>query len=654
MTENDLIGALNRRSSKVHVGKVKVARKLLKTRATSFAQLPSAHDTMTPHQIMMFETNGMLKAETEQRARKDTFWGFDKQASDCRRERKALAAEDKRSMKHEMYCAYVKKLAGWREQEVLEQMILAQQKEYAAEEKRMSYMDYFMTAESTNDVINYSWSGLRISDNNIDDEPFYSNSMFQANVHLFDLDMENYAVSPGRATTMHVNGKLQTRIVAPNIKMESTISPHKSSAGSVSESVYLQPGTWVKRTHDQRTESKAAARGAGRGKERLLERSQKVRNMPQLLSEPKHTDELDGHPVHKWDQRHILRVVFTIMDKNGEGSIIRSTLSVIEKDFKIHALLRFTIFGAWTKQRKWSEFFRIFDEITSSKAQRGTSGEAQPENSQPRMTVNQWVSAARDFASVEENVPVSRIRSDEEHRILSQVRAQEDWAMLLDNDGSSNQAWFAENFRRRISIPLREAKMKRTLTQGDSVWGLHHHGCFWLPAVIEHAAPDGSWYTLRYPLTTSELQAARMTSSSKQFLYDQKNGLSVGKVDSPKEIIRLKPFVTEMETCGYVFDCIDSRNAGSVDARALVEVLKSNKYDRVVSTSYCLSQVVVPFISDELLKVVEDKAKAEKRSPSMMILKADFLNFCLALEELSQLHDRTYIFGRDEEARGEE
>jgi hypothetical protein len=667
MTEVDLIGALNRRSTgRVHVGKMKVARKLLKTRASSFAQLPSAHDTMTPSQIISFEVSGMFKAEKEQRGFKDTFWGFDRQAKDCRRERREMAAEDKRSLKHELYCEYVNKLAGWRQEEKVERKLQYQIKELEGEEKRMAYMEAFMNADSTNEVISYSWSGLDISDNNIDDEdqPYYSNSSFQADESLFDLDMENYAVSPGRATTMHTDGKLQTRIVAPNIKAE-TISPKRSSTGSVSESVYLQPGTWVKRESSRRGgDDQAASRATLRGKDKLLERSHKLRNMPQLLAEPKHTDELDGHPVHKWDQRHILRTVFTMLDKKGEGSVLKSTMSMIEVDHTIHALLRFTVFGAWIKQRKFGEFLKIFDKVTAENTKKAQkSGEnqnisqQQPEDDsqqqqpqqqgqgqgqgQARMTVNQWVTAAREHAALEHGVKVGRIRTDEEHKQLSSARAQEDWSMLLDTEGGSGQAWFAENFRRRISVPLRDARLRRCLTRGDAVWGLHHSGCFWLPAVVESAASDGSAYTLRYPLTTHELQAARMTSSSKQFIPDLRaNALELSAYSS--DSVPVKPCTTEIETCSYVFDRIDTRSAGSMDARALVQMLQSDKYKRVVSTSYCLSQVVLPYISDELLKVVEDKAKLEKRSPSMMIMKSCFLDFCLTLQELSQLHDRTY------------
>ena len=647
LTENDLIGALNRRASKIHhTGKVKVARKLLRTRASSFAQLPSAHDTMSPMQIMTFESSGMMKAEREQRSFKDSFWGFDKQEKDCRRERRDITLEDKRSLKHELYCEYVTKLATWREEEKYEQQLSQERMKIEKEEKRMDYMRYFMNAKSTSEVIKYSWYGIDISNNNMEEDeeenPFHSNYLVQSTNDLFDLDMEAYATSPGRSTTMHVSGKLQSKIVAPSIKPE-TIDPNKSSVGSVSESVYMQPGSWMKRP---KSEMGSTSRSSHRGKDKLLEKSQKVRSMPQMLSEPKHTDEIDGHPIHKWDQRHILRTVFTLLDKDGEGSIPKSALSIIEVDYKIQSLLRFTVLGAWVKQRKWAKILDIFDKVSRKSNSKG-SGErsfgAGSEDSPQvaRMTANQWVSGSRDYAAIEENVPVQRIRTDEEHKRLSVSRAQEDWAMLLDTNGSSGDGWFAESFRSKLSAPIRAAKMKRKLSRGDSVWGLHHSGCFWLPAVIEHCETDRSCYILRYPLTMQELRAARMSSSSKQFIPDKKLKLIDKTPLSSLECIDVKPFDTEAEVCQYAFDCIDTRSVGSVDVRVLLQMLQSKRYRRIVGTSYCLNEVVKPFMADELIKVVEDRANTDQQS-SMVILKSEFVQFCLAIEELSLLHDRTY------------
>ena len=453
---------------------------------------------------------------------------------------------------------------------------------------------------------------------------------------VFRINVNEGTQSPGKNSTMHINGKLQTRIVAPAIK-ESTISPKKSSAGSVTESVYLEPGAWVKR--DKKSKNKSSHFGREDGKEKLLLRAHKLRNLPQLLAEPKYTDDLDGHPTHKWDQISIIREAFTILDRHNDGYIFRRTLPSLELDYRIHALLRYTVFAAWVKKRQWGEFYKAFDKVCGLDSRKGNPD---IRADKVKISVMDWVTVAHNVA-FGENVSVMNIRSDDEHKQFSVSRAMEDWSMLLDSDGGAGGGWFADRIRATTVSPLRNACMRRCLSRGDSVWGRHLGGSMWLPAVIETVNQAGQSYSLRYPLTSQELQSVRIQASSKQFLQVGSNDTSSkGSFGGTIETIPVKPVKTESEVVSYVFDKVDKFSAGSVDVRVLLSSLLTPKYDQVVATSYCLSQLVNQAISQELVKIVEEKARAEKKSPSMVILKGDFINFCVAIEQLSILHDSKY------------
>jgi hypothetical protein len=650
MDLEDLLGAINRRKSIARAGKVKVARKLIKTRAASFAELLSAHDGKSPYEIQQFEVKGMMAAEREQTSQKDTFWGFDREAMNCGRDRKEMIAEDRRSKKHELYMKHIQKLADWRREEVEDQVTRAKRAQKENEEKQARYMQLFMSAESTTSIKNYSWRNEELpeesqSSNQEFLEAFYGPSEDfgeEEEVDLFHLDDQGGIQSPGKHSTIHLNGKLQTRIVAPKIK-EPTISPKKSSAGSIADSVYLQPGTWLKRDH----RTAATRQEGGNGKELLLARTQKIRNLPHLLSEPKYTNDFEGHPVYKWDQYRALRAAFTVLDRHGDGSISRAALTAIEMDYRIHAILRYTVFGAWIKKKQWTEFYKAFDKLCGGNNSKklASSGDSSEQSSAPnggskgRMTVNQWVTAAQDFASFEEKVSVTNIRTDEEHRELTVLRNSEDWSMLLDSEHNNSRSWYAENMRNSHFQMLRNCRLRRCLSRGDSVWGRHCGGTQWLPAVVEAAAPGGLSYSLRYPLTVQELQHARSEASSRQFLGELSKESGKG---NQFEMVPVKPAKTEIEVCGYAFDKVDKFGSGSVDARVLLNTISTPRFELVVSTSYCLSHLMQPNISQELLGVVEDKARAEKRLPSMVISKADFLVFCSAIEQLAMLHNDLY------------
>ena len=167
---------------------------MIKSRSASITELLSAHDFKTPHEIIQvdillyfynfeigvllgivqFELRNMNMAEREQTSFKDRFWGFDKEAADCVRERKNLLSEDRRSKKHEAYCKHIQKLSNWRKEELDDQTVRAMKVLQHDSEKRAAYMSFFMNATSTNDIKNYSWRSGSTTNEHIEDngDPF--------------------------------------------------------------------------------------------------------------------------------------------------------------------------------------------------------------------------------------------------------------------------------------------------------------------------------------------------------------------------------------------------------------------------------------------------------------------------------------------------
>lgn len=222
--------------------------------------------------------------------------------------------------------------------------------------------------------------------------------------------------------------------------------------------------------------------------------------------------------------------------------------------------------------------------------------------------------------------------------------------MLQEGPVRSEHMWFADCKRYRQAATIREFQMRRVITEGDFVWGLHLRGPYWLPAVVERVSADKTLYWLRYPFTSQELLESRMLASSKQFLHEGITVQDMKMIYRPdssttkvpmlqagppptSDVIPIKPFKTEREVCSYAFDRASSKKCASLDVNYLLSALKSPKYERIVSSSYCLSQLITPFHSTILLSSIRSG------QTNSMISKDSFLNFCAALEYSAVISD---------------
>jgi hypothetical protein len=343
-------------------------------------------------------------------------------------------------------------------------------------------------------------------------------------------------------------------------------------------------------------------------------------------------DEIDGHPVYKWDQEMILQMVFSTLDKGGKGYLTIDDISAIANNKIIHGLLRFTVFWTFIKKKKWDFFITLFDDETNKGLAAAVSLSSAPaaavsavsdhsrSNKQALLVplVNRadgttlrehvaagsgarnagsaaavlycgtWLAAAARIA-VCGGVQARHIRSDIEHTEI------------------------VRNGKRRcasgsMSIPEREFWLARHLVTGDCVWALHHAGPVWLPAVITKVSPSAQLsanhrsssslsprpqqrlhqgcpyqYDLRFILTERDLQRVRTMAASRALLE-----LPSQMVEVNGGCLRPQPFDTERAACAYAFDLCDAVGMGAVELDALVATLYSAEFKKVVETSLAL------------------------------------------------------------------
>ncbi len=99
---------------------------------------------------------------------------------------------------------------------------------------------------------------------------------------------------------------------------------------------------------------------------------------------------------------------------------------------------------------------------------------------QRAVTLARWMDSV-DRYSREFGVSRKHIRTEEEHQQISLKNN----LTTSPGKGPEEKGWFAEETRKRLVLPERNARMSRQLQEGDVVWGLHNKGVVWLPAVIE-------------------------------------------------------------------------------------------------------------------------------------------------------------------------
>lgn len=334
--------------------------------------------------------------------------------------------------------------------------------------------------------------------------------------------------------------------------------------------------------------------------------------------------EIDGHPLFKWDQIQLLQAVFSLLDTNKKNYLTEEELcGLTSNSNNVHSLLKYTVFWAPLKKKKWSFFESLLQNDTDATIEsrsnslpvlkRGLS--KGPKSSEKHLfsgeqtfkrvsTFAVWETAANQLCQ-QTNVSLRHIRSHEQHedviRSIYGKSGTTSKGTTMNGSTAAIKPIAAVSSAPQLRLPLeREYYLSRKINIGDTVWGLHQHGILWLPAVVrsiklvnnentdsnssKNSDSDSAYghyvYELWYPLTEVDQQRARALTASKQLLA----------LPSQQDVSKLhpKPFNTDRQACAYAFDMIDNTGAGSVSLFKLVAALLSPEFQQLVNTSLSL------------------------------------------------------------------
>jgi len=652
-----LFGAQAKKRTKRKSGTLTVPRANTLTHADSFALSVTMGPSLDAETVTATELERMQAAEMEQ-TETDGFWGFDKERIDMEGELVQMIEEDKTSAENERLWSISYIQQQWEREEIEkaehDRITAAVDEEHA----RLAYMEAFYSTESSGGIMAYSWP-TRPS---VTVQPEVDTATGPAaHKQGFDIHCSDY----GNISTIHVNGMQRTqeisaggetappsesqnvaalamrppgtRKTAPpgkgtktpvgNKTMTRQMSP-RVRGPSTSNSPRLPPSPGKEQqlnfTHDQwdtpggqsAFTTGAQSQRQGPSRVNLLDLASRYIKGSMMVAGAgsKHNALYDGHPIYRWDQEQILRVVFSILDDNNVGCIGRSQISEVARNADIQDLLKFTVFWLPLKRRQWTFFYGIFDDESET------------------IGVEEWLSAARDLAASEE-VKISNVRLDEEQRsIADSCSVTGDWS----------EARFASETRSQIDKQQRAAATLRLVAPGDLVWALYSKGCRWLPARVltvnnsdGHSLGDSS-LTVEYILSTHDFKRAQSDTSTREFLPKPNAGSK-----QPQEAA-VKPFKTEEQVCSYVFDLIDEDCQGVVKSSLLASKLADPVLNAVVNTSAVLWCLVKG--EDDLLKMMAemfpgDEGEGEEGGgEGGDVTKQEFIEFCAIVggEELQQ------------------
>lgn len=311
-----------------------------------------------------------------------------------------------------------------------------------------------------------------------------------------------------------------------------------------------------------------------------------------------HIDAYHGHPVHKWDQRVLIKRIFHVVDhthNNGvhqhkkgtitlqqflecislitthNGSYCNCTEIAVERGTSrafsrsvsrstarnklksrmnmmnatpapctenclshLLSLLKFTLFGTWLKLKQSHYFELIFD------VNGGDNGVA--------LTKKEFLLAAK-AAAHEFQVPPCRIRLPDEHK--STCIHEYSMQLVINNqkknpkDGSGVEdkllaKYFATLARdhRLSSLSKSAGGLQRVVKVGDIVWSLYGNGVTWFPAIVTSKNDADGTFDLSYPLNTDEFHQMGMELASKEIIdnYKKNNQTFINKTSKKNNI----------------------------------------------------------------------------------------------------------------------
>jgi hypothetical protein len=635
----------------------------------------SDHEDLDHIQISLFELKNMRAAEHQQvDPEVDTFWGLDEEAERCSRECKNKLAEDASSEAWEAYMRQRSLIAQWDEEDVQTKYNEAYGQALVENRARQAYIKELHGVGITKEIMYYQWptrsyvlpapepkrAGKRggkggasageqamsqwdVSMENGDmgassmyQQPTYDESMDAMLFGIMQIDNQQSSVIHGEALqkTRSIEAQfeegadlaasvLKGKNVGTNIA-ERAMFP-RAQPRDPSHGGGLEQSLGMRMTKPNKGKFKGLLGGTAPENEMSgtsLNDGGHPNSLAMVGQTLPHVDELDGHPVYKWDQEMILRASFDLLvnnsDNDGEGGRLSLAYFILNMNQdEVRDLLKFTVFGAWIKLRQWHMFETIFGGAEMEQ----DDDIYREEVSVGQMTLNMegWLQAARAAAS-EEGVLPQHIRTQDEHKNI--VKSSGPWLKIL---GVGNKAWFADMARDSIYRTSREAYLARRLNRGDFVWGLYGASCCWLPATVTRANDDGT-FDLAYPLSSRGLQDARVAASSKELL--QLPSMERTREHNPR------PESDERTAVAFAFDLVDEERAGAVEPQQLLSALKSPRFEKIVKSSAALYLVFGALAGAESLeKNLVDTCSGLHAGG--LIEKDAFVEYCMVATDLS-------------------
>ncbi len=646
-----------------------------------FEQGRSAHENMTDEEVAIYELNNMRLAESEQVVEiVDKFWGLDEEAARCRHECDLMEHESILSTRFELRMRHKERVAEWERDEVKLKYDEAYTNALTEAQARKAYIKGLHRANTTKEVMNYRWptkeyispmlhpeidlvegkSSLAwdsmVSYGRIDPEDQrrampQDPSLDEAIFGIVQVDLSSVSVinNDGMQKSRIIQGQFEEesdlaasvlkgrnigatiadRGIYPTVKASDT-----SHGGGLEASLGLDM-TKPRSLHKKRLVEKQLLKKRredlaykGPLKDKINIQDSSIHAISVVGENIAHNDDLDGHPVYKWDQEMILRASFSLMVTSKSNNASLSTIirpsggpsgasgnttartavpgyggnvddgingvlhfqkfmkAVTEQ--QVMDLLKFTVFGAWIKLRQWQAFEALF----------GLDIDADDELPEDEYTLDLdgWLTAAQ-AAAKEDGILPHHIRTSEEHKAV--VTSQGPWMQYLSE---GNQGWFAELARQQTNRAIREARLKRSIGTGDLVWALYGAACRWLPATIERVNGDGS-YNVSYPLSMRGMQEARLMASSRELLqlpsHEPDTLNPRGGETSDERVVLNKVFdMIDLEV-NIAFSGNSNQNSpgsdnnegtrGKVKFNFLMNLLTSPRYSRIIRTSAALN-----------------------------------------------------------------
>ena len=323
----------------------------------------------------------------------DKFWGLDFEKNRCDNECADMACEFLASAKYEAHCRHVLQVLEWNNEEKQSQYVKAYDLAVIEAKARRQYIKYLHEATTTKEIMSFKWptkpcvapapmpkmgkDSLAWDSYAIGGVPQLAGSQAVNDQYLDSIIFGIVQIDHNSSSVVHADGLQRSKLISAqyedDAELAASVLKGRNIGVSIAERAMYPDVPPADSSHGGGLEASLGIRMTKLKKRNKVKetnvKDQSTLEGPQLNvvgQGPSHNEELDGHPVYKWDQEMILRAAFTAMDVEQKGKLILSDFINSLNTEAVVYLLRFTVFGAWVKLRQWHMFETIFEGANDS------------------------------------------------------------------------------------------------------------------------------------------------------------------------------------------------------------------------------------------------------------------------------------------------